>query len=143
VDLMQKSETNTDIEIIHSLAIASHSAHWDFRNGRHAITLNLPENWKDAVISVDEWRGSPPHDGDAGSPWNVDDYIEPLIDNLETSFLTELICIERRRQGLRMKRDRCKPCCLARIVGFMANHCHLCIWYPNVKSQMATNGGVP
>jgi len=135
---MRQPEINPDIEIIHSLNRASHTAHWGFKDGRHSITVNLPINWDDAVCSVDESRGKP-FDGDGGFPWNVDRYIDAFIDNLETSFLTELICIERRRQGLRMKHDRCKPCCLARVVAFMVNHCHLCIWYPNVKSA----GGIP
>jgi hypothetical protein len=140
---MRQPEIDTDIEVIYSLALASHTAHWDFKKGRHSITLNIPENWKDAVAPVNESRGQSPFDGNAGSPWNVDQYVDALIDNLEMSFLTELICIERRRQGLRMKHDRCKPCCLSRVVAFMVNHCHLCIWYPDIVGKNATNGGVP
>lgn len=138
---MRQAETNQDIEIIHSLAPAAHTAHWDFRNGRHSITLNIPCIWEDAVQSIETSKGKP-FDGNAGDPWNIDNYVDALIDNLEASFLTERICIERRRQGLRMKHDRCKPCCLARVVAFMVNHCHLCIWYPQVVGNKARNGEV-
>jgi hypothetical protein len=120
---MRQPETNTDIDIIHSMHRADHVAHWDFKNGSHSITINLEGNWIRAKESVDKSPDMPP------GGYTEDEYINAFIDELHESFLTEIICIERRRQGLRMKFKRCEPCCIARLVAHMVNHCHICLYY--------------
>jgi hypothetical protein len=121
---MRQLETNPDIDIKISLAKAGHSAHWNFDKGRHGITLNIPLNWQEGIAPVEEhYRNHPEMDLD-------EDRILGFLDEMDASFMAELICIERRRQGLRMKHDRCEPCCLSRIVFFIMNHCHHRLIYP-------------
>jgi hypothetical protein len=127
---MQTAETDPDIDIRVSASM-KHLARWSFRDGRHSITINLARNWDRATGIVDRYRGySILEEIPDAENWPAyDAYIDSFIDQLTESFLTELVCIERRRQGLRMNHDRCKPCCVARVVAFMFDHTALCTRY--------------
>jgi len=128
---MRQPETNPDIDIIHSLHRGSHLGHWDFKNGQHMITLNLEGLWLDTHRIVDPWRS-----GLTGEPATEDEFVDAFMDALMETFLMELVCIERRRQGLRMKHDRCEPCCLERVVAYMMNHCHICFVYRELPAKI-------
>jgi hypothetical protein len=132
---MNSPETNPDIKIILSLHRAAHLAHWSFKNGRHGIVLNLEGNWFETKRIVDPWRN-----GLTGAPANEDEYINAFMDALTESFLTELVCIERRRQELRMLHKRCEPCCLERIVAHMMNHCHVVLTYTKLPAKWQKEG---
>lgn len=127
---MQTVETDPDIDVRVSITM-NHLARWDFRDGRHRITVNLAGNWDRATGVVDRYRGySILEEIPDAEKWPAyDAYIDSFIDQFSESFLTELVCIERRRQGLRMRQDRCKPCCVARVVAFMFDHTALCTRY--------------
>jgi hypothetical protein len=124
---MKVPETNPDIDIILRLNRSNHTAYWLFKDGRHSIILNPGNIFEKGKAAVDK-----SHDYPGASPvvsYSEDQYIDAFMDTLAESFLAELVCIERRRQGLRMKFKRCEPCCLARVVAHMVNHCHICLCY--------------
>jgi hypothetical protein len=132
---VKSPETSTDIDIGVSTQMR-HFARWDFHDGRHHIMINLVPHWERAVGIVDRHRGYSILKDARGEPvvcpekWPAyDTYIDSFIDQINESFLIELVCIERRRQGLRMNYNRCKPCCVARVVAFMADHSALCTRY--------------
>lgn len=108
-------------------------AQWGYKDGQNFITLNLAGCWKEATEIIDRGRASPLFDGDAGSPWNVDEYIDAFCDSLSCSYLIERICIERNRQRIRLKRDHCKPCCIEHIMIAMHNHVHNCFTYTSIS----------
>jgi hypothetical protein len=127
---MNSPETNPNIEITFSLHRAGHLAHWSFKKGKHGIVVNLGNNWLETKRIVDPWRN-----GLTDEPATDDEYIDAFMDALTESFLTELVCIERRRQRLRMLHKRCEPCCLERIVAYMMNHCHVVLTYTKLPAK--------
>ena len=124
---MRSPEVNQDIDI-RVLTHMTHLACWNFEDGRHSITINLGASWLRGVNMVDRYRGYSILE-------KYETYIEAFIDQFNESFLTELVCIERRRQGLRMKFPRCKPCCLARVVACMTNYSSLCTRYDRLPEK--------
>jgi hypothetical protein len=127
---MKQPETDTDIEITHSLRMSVNTARWDFRDGRHIITLAVGPIFDEAKGYVEKSRGYTILDNPDTVKWPAyDAYVDAFAEVLHESFLTELVCIERRRQGLRMRHDRCKPCCLARVVAFMVDHINSSLRY--------------
>jgi hypothetical protein len=127
---MRQPETNQDIDIQVSIAM-KHLARWVFQEGRHQITINLGGQWDRAVSLVNRYRAYSILEEfpDAEKCPAYDAYIDSFVDQLNESFLVELVCIERRRQGLRMNHNRCKPCCVARSVAFMFDYTALCTRY--------------
>ena len=124
---MRSPEVNQDIDI-RVLTHMTHLACWNFEDGRHSITINLGASWLRGVNMVDRYRGYSILE-------EYETHIEAFIDQFNESFLTELVCIERRRQGLRMKFPRCKPCCLARVVACMTNYSSLCTRYDRLPEK--------
>ena len=120
---MRRPETCQDI-YLHLASAMSHPASWKFDNGQHSITINLQATWNRAVTMTDNWRGYSVLDEctDPEKAPAYDFYINRFMEELGENFLIERICIERRRQNLRMTHPRCKPCCIERIVWFMQNH---------------------
>jgi len=110
-------------------------AQWGQKNGQYRIVLNLAGCWTEAVDIINRGRENLPFDGDAGSPWNVDYYIDAFCDSLSCSYLIERICIERSRQKIRLKRNHCKPCCIEHIMIAMHNHVHNCFTYTVVHGE--------
>jgi len=110
-------------------------AQWGQKNGQYRIVLNLAGCWTEAVDIVDRMREIPLFDGDAGSPWNVDEYFDAYCDVLSCSYLIERICIERSRQKIRLKRNHCKPCCIEHIMIAMHNHVHNCFTYTAIPEE--------
>jgi len=110
-------------------------AQWGQKNGQYRIVLNLAGCWTEAVDIINRGGENHPFDGDAGSPWNVDDYFDAYCDVLSCSYLVERICIERSRQRIRLKRNHCKPCCLNRILIAMHNHVHNCFTYTEIPEE--------
>lgn len=136
---MRSPEVNQDIDI-RVLTHMTHLACWNFEDGRHSITINLGASWLRGVNMVDRYRGysilEEAGPGDFPEKWPAyETYIEAFIDQFNESFLTELVCIERRRQGLRMKFPRCKPCCLARVVACMTDYSSLCTRYDRLPEK--------
>lgn len=120
---MRRPETNRDIDL-HLETTGAHPAFWKFAKGRHSIGINLAATWRRAVTLTDEYRGySIIQECEESEKTDAFDfYIDRFMEELGENFLIERICIERRRQGLRMKHDRCKPCCIERVVWFMINY---------------------
>lgn len=110
-------------------------AQWGYKDDKNFITLNLAGCWSEAVDIINRGRTAPLFDGDAGSPWNVDEYIDAFCDSLSCSYLIERICIERSRQRIRLKRDHCKPCCVEHIMIAMHNHVHNCFTYTAISDE--------
>jgi hypothetical protein len=115
-------------------------AQWGFKDGQHLIKLNLAGCWSEAVDIIDRWRDAVPFDGEAGSPWNVDEYIDAFCDSLSCSYLIERICIERNRQRIRLKRNHCKPCCVEHLMIAMHNHVHSCFTYTAIPDDKKDSG---
>lgn len=113
-------------------------AQWGYKDGQNFITLNLSGCWNEAVEIIHRGRTALPFDGEAGSPWNVDEYIGAFCDSLAASYLIERICIERSRQRIRLKRDHCKPCCIQDIMVAMHNHVHQCFTYTAICEEDQT-----
>jgi hypothetical protein len=138
---MKRPVTNPDIDIRVSLSM-KHLARWDIHDGRYRITVNLVPHWENAVKIVDQYRGYSiigkfREPGDCPEKWPAYDmYIDSFIDQSNESLLTELVCIERRRQGLRMKHKRCEPCCVARVIAFMTDHASLCTRYTRFPQKV-------
>lgn len=132
---MRQPETNTDIGINIPLTCNSHTAWWRFEDGRHFINLNVGKIFNEAKEIVEKSRGYSILDenyepGDCPERWPAyDAYVDAFAEVLHESFLTELVCIERRRQGLRMNHPRCEPCCLARTVAFMTDYVNVRLKY--------------
>jgi len=125
-----------EVENLVSIRIADKTlARWSGHNGKYRIILNLAGCWSEAVDIVNRGRTTPLFDGDAGSPWNVDEYIDALCDSLSCSYLIERICIERNNQRIRLKRNHCKPCCIQDIMIAMHNHVHNCFTYTAVSEE--------
>jgi hypothetical protein len=121
--LKRNPELNRDIEIVVSTAPSTHGARWDFLQGRHRITLRLPFLFNEGMNKVDDYREYTIRDLEdfehVPAFWA---YEEAFVELLNEAFLTELVCIERHRQGLRMNYPHCNPCCLFRVVAFMTDH---------------------
>jgi hypothetical protein len=113
-------------------------ARWGKQDGQYQIILNLAGCWSEAKEIIDRSRPRPLFDGDAGSPWNVDDYIDAFYDSLSCSYLIERICIERNNQRIRLKRDHCKPCCIQDIMIAMHNHVHNVFTYTALSEEDRT-----
>jgi hypothetical protein len=109
-------------------------AQWGCKEGQYRIVLNLAGCWSEAVEIIDCGRNTPLFDGDSGSPWNVDEYIDAFCDSLAASYLIERICIERSRQKIRLNRNHCKPCCIEHLMIAMHNHVHNAFTYHKIKS---------
>lgn len=120
---MRKPETITDIDL--NLAMTgSHPARWRFAEGKHSISINLETTWNRAVTLTDKYRGYSilKESEEPEKTPAYDFYLDRFMEEIGENFLIERICIERRRQNLRMSHPRCKPCCIERIVWFMQNH---------------------
>lgn len=137
---MRQSETNRDIGINILVARNKHTAWWGFENGRHFINLNAGRIFDEAKAVVEKSRGYSILDEAEPERWPAyDAYVESFAEVLHESFLTELVCIERRRQGLRMNHPRCEPCCLARTVAFMTDYVNKWLHYDRFPKK----AGVP
>jgi len=133
---LKQPETDMDIGINVHIARNLHTAWWGFEGGRHFIDLNVGPIWDESSEIVEKHRGySILEDEGCEKYHSYDAYVDAFAEVLHQSFLTELVCIERRRQGLRMNHPRCEPCCLARVVAFMVNHVNVCLRYSALPTK--------
>lgn len=90
--------------------------------GRCSITLNVAGCWHEAEKIVEAWRGyASPDPAEGWMPCHdliADVFCEVLAD----TYLIERICVERMLQRIRLKRNHCEPCCVARVAETMHNY---------------------
>ncbi len=93
---------------------------WSAKQRR--ITLNAAGCWREADQIVAGWRGYPsPDPGEEWFPCHdliADVFCEVLAD----TYLIERICFERYFQRIRLRRNRCEPCCIQPLMEAMHNH---------------------
>ena len=98
--------TRLEVDYKYSFHKAKHSAHWEREGDKGTITFNLPNMYKESQEDTPYWNGSSDEDV------IIDNFIKDLI----YTNICERICLERSHQGLKMKRNKCKPVCCVKNV---------------------------
>ncbi|MFA4971958.1 MAG: hypothetical protein WC683_05045 [bacterium] len=111
-----------DIENLVSIRITA-LAQWRCpKGGQYSIVLNPAGSWTEAAEIVERYRGYPSPDPSEGW-WPCHDLIiDCFAESLAMSYLIERICVERRLNRIRFRRDHCKPCCVMPVAIAMWNH---------------------
>jgi hypothetical protein len=110
-----------EIDLHVSLSRCRHAACWKRYKGQESITLYLPEMFRECKATIDKWRGYECPDPEGGGPPCAchEMYIQALVGNMVFSYLSERVCLERAHQGIRLCRDKCKPCAIAGVTDAM------------------------